>query len=79
MCSSNGSKYIENECGTSETKALQNKLNGSNGTGDIKSPSHKLDTSDPFQECELKDIAQVEGRSNGELVHRLSNGEYVIS
>ena len=55
-----------------------------------KAPSQmQLDISDPFQECkkqptpsaygELKDIAQVEGRSNGELVHRLSNGEYVIS
>ena len=44
--------------------------------------------SNPFQQSEQLDIDQiesaegappVEGRSNGELVHRLSNGEYVIS
>ena len=74
-----GSKIV-NDCGTSEAKALQEKLNGSNGTGDTKSPSpHQLDTNDPFQESELLDIAQIEGRSNGDLVHVLSNGEYIIS
>ena len=75
-----GGKRIENECGTSEAKSLQDKLNGNNGTGDTKSPSpHQLDTNDPFQESELLDIAQIEGRSNGDLVHVLSNGEYIIS
>jgi hypothetical protein len=68
-----------NECGSVEAKALQEKLNGNNGTGDTKSPSHQLDTSDPFQECEQRDIDQIEGRANGDLVHVLSNGEYIIS
>ena len=70
---------IESECGSTEAKALQDKLNGNNGTGDIKSPSHNLDVSNPFQECEMLDIDQIEGRSNGDLVHVLSNGEYVVS
>ncbi len=42
-------------------------------------PDYQLDTSDPFQECEKLDIDQIEGRSNGDLAHRLSNGEYVVS
>jgi hypothetical protein len=75
----NGSKGIVNDCGTETAKGLQNKLNGSNGTGDTKSPSHKLDASDPFQECEMLDIDQIEGRSNGDLAHKLSNGEYAVS
>ena len=74
----NGSK-ITSECGTETAKALQEKLSGDNGTGDTKSPSHKLDASDPFQECEMLDIDQIEGRSNGDLVHVLSNGEYAVS
>jgi hypothetical protein len=49
-----------------------------NGNGDAKSPS-QLDISDPFKQSEQLDIDQIEGRSNGELVHHLSNGEYVIS
>lgn len=75
----NGSKRIENYCGSVEAKAIQDKLNGNNGTGDTKSPSHQLDTSDPFQESEQRDIDQIEGRSNGDLVHVLSNGKYIIS
>ena len=75
----NGSKRIENYCGSVEAKAIQDKLNGNNGTGDTKSPSHQLDTSDPFQESEQLDIDQIEGRSNGDLVHKLSNGKYIIS
>ncbi len=75
----NGSK-ITNECGTETAKALQDKLNGNNRTGDNQTPvHHQLDTSNPFQECEQLDIDQIEGRSNGDLVHVLSNGEYVIS
>ena len=74
----NGSKIV-NECGTETAKVLQSKMNGNNGTGDTKSPSHKLDVSNPFQESEQRDIDQIEGRSNGDLVHVLSNGEYVIS
>ena len=75
----NGSK-IANECGTETAKELQDRLNGANGTGDTQSPSHhQLDTNDPFQECEQLDIDQIEGRSNGDLAHKLSNGEYVIS
>ena len=71
---------IVNDCGTETAKALQDKLNGSNGTGDNQTPvHHQLDTSNPFQECEQLDIDQIEGRSNGDLVHVLSNGEYVIS
>ena len=76
----NGSKRIENDCGTSEAKSLQDNLNGNNGTGDTQSPVHyQLNTSDPFQESEQLDIDQIEGRANGDLVHILSNGEYVIS
>ena len=80
-----GSNYIEldgaieNECRTKRAKALQDKLNGNNGTGDTQSPVYKLDTSDRFQECEQMDIDQIEGRSNGDLAHKLSNGEYVVS
>ncbi|MBC8459434.1 MAG: hypothetical protein H8D67_15705 [Deltaproteobacteria bacterium] len=74
----NGSK-ITSECGSSSAKALQDKLNGNNGTGDTSSPVHKLDASDPFQESELLDIVQIEGRGNGDLVYKLSNGEYVVS
>ena len=71
---------------------LNGQLNGrqDNGNGDAKSPSQptQLDISNPFQQSEQLDIDQiesaegappVEGRSNGELVHHLSNGEYVIS
>jgi hypothetical protein len=80
----NGSK-ITNECGSQEALSLQNKLNGqlpksgNNGNGDAKSPSQHLDISDPFQESEFYDIEQIEGRKNGELAWKLSNGEYCIS
>ena len=88
-----GNAKITSECGTETAKALQDKLNGSNGTGDNQTPvHHQLDTSNPFQECEQLDIDQIEGRSwrvrrddnpsrhaLGDLVHVLSNGEYVIS
>ena len=94
----NGSKVV-NECGTETAKALQDKLNGSNGkvehTGvafgepcdsSNSHPSTQLDTSDPFQESEQRDIDQIEGRSwrvrshaLGDLVHVLSNGKYIIS
>ena len=79
----NGSK-IANKCGSEHAKALQDKMNGqlnksgNNGNGANKAPS-QLDLSDPFQQSEQLDIDQIEGRSNGELVHKLSNGEYVIS
>jgi len=80
-------KRIVNECGSNEAKALQDKLNGQlnsqqdNGNGAKQAPSQptKLDLRDPFQQSEQLDIDQIEGRSNGELVHKLSNGEYVIS
>jgi len=77
----NGRKVV-NECGSEKAKAIQDKLNGQledKGNGDAKSPSQQLEMNDPFQECELLDIAQVEGRGNGEWAHRLSNGEYVVS
>jgi len=80
----NGSK-IKNECGSERAKEIQDKRNGqltksgNNGNG-AQAPSHiQLDISDPFQQSEQLDIDQIEGRSNGELVHKLSNGEYVIS
>ncbi len=73
------SKRIENECGTTEAKALQNKLNGNDGTGGESHPSTQLDTNDPFQESEQLDIDQINGNGNGDLVHHLSNGEYIIS
>ena len=82
----NGRKRIANECGSAETKALQDKLNGqidsqnNNGNG-AKAPSQtmSLDIRDPFQEAEQLDVDQIERRGNGDLVHKLSNGEYVIS
>jgi len=80
------SKRIANECGSAEAKALQDKLNGQldsrngNGNGAQAPPqTMSLDIRDPFQEAEQLDIDQIEGRLNGELVHKLSNGEYVIS
>ena len=74
------------ECGTSLASAIQAKLNGqlnsrsTNGNGAYCAPSQpQLEIRNPFQECELKDIAQIEGRSNGDLVWTLRNGETVIS
>ena len=77
----NTAMRIENECGTPEAKLLQEKLNGSNGTAGESQPStdHQLDVTNPFEECEQRDIDQIEGRSNGDLAYKLSNGEYVIS
>jgi len=82
----NGTKRIVNECGSAEAKALQDKLNGqlnsreNNGNG-AQAPSQpmKLDLRDPFQESEQYDIDQIEGRKNGELAWKLSNGTWVIS
>jgi hypothetical protein len=79
-------KRIVNECGSTEAKELQNKLNAqsdsqkNNGNG-AKAPSQpmKLDIADPFQEAEALDIDQIEGRKNGELAWKLRNGEYCIS
>ena len=62
--------------------------NGNGATGGFvtadnhqQAPSQptKLDLRDPFQQSEQLDIDQIEGRLNGQLVHKLSNGEYVIS
>ena len=80
-------KGIVNDCGSASAKALQDKLNGNNGTGDNSSPvHHQLDVTNPFEESEQRDIDQINGngwrvRSHalGDLVHKLSNGEYVIS
>ena len=74
----NGSKIV-NECGTETAKALQTKLNGSNGKGGESHSSTQLDTNDPFQESELLDIEQIQGKRNGDLVHHLKNGKYIIS
>ena len=75
-----------NECGTEQAKQLQDKFNGQsdsrndNGNGAHKAPSQpQLDISDPFQESESYDIDQIEGRKNGELAWKLSNGKYCIS
>jgi len=82
---------IVNECGSVSAKALQDKLNGdafakndkdsdkSRKAKDTKSHHHKLNLKDPFVESEQRDIDQIEGRLDGNLVHYLSNGEYVIS
>ena len=75
------------ECGTSRAKAIQDEMNsqlnksGTNGNGAYCAPSQptQLDITNPFQQSEQLDIDQIEGRSNGELVHRLSNGKIVIS
>jgi hypothetical protein len=80
-------KRIVNECGTEQAKQLQDKMNGQlnsrngNGNGAHKAPSQpmKLDLRDPFQESEQNDIDQIEGRKNGELAWKLSNGKYCIS
>ena len=66
------------ECGSEYAKQLQEGMNGQLPLVQSESPS-QLNLSDPFQECEQLDIDQIEGRSNGELVHKLSNGKYVIS
>ena len=78
-------KPVVNECGSNEAKALQDQMNGqldsqgNNGNG-AKALSHpKLDISNPFEESESYDIAQIEGRRDGELAWKLSNGEYCIS
>ena len=73
----NGSK-ITSESGTKRAKELQDKLNGNNGKGGNRRPSTDIEYS-PFLECEQMDIDQIEGRSNGDLVHVLSNGKYVVS
>jgi len=77
---------ITNECGSNEAKALQDQMNGQltksemSGNGDAKSPSQpQLDISDPFQQSEQLDIDQIEGRRDGELAWKLSNGKYCIS
>ena len=79
-------KRIINECGSQEAMELQNRLNNDNGSRNdngngAQAPSQamKLDLRDPFQQSEQLDIDQIEGRSNGELAHKLSNGEWVIS
>ncbi len=80
----NGSK-ITNECGSERAKQLQEKMNaqlnksGNNGNGAHAPSQIQLDPSDPFQESEQNDIDQIEGRKNGELAWKLSNGEYCIS
>ena len=79
-------KRVVNECGSQEAKALQDKLNGqlgsqknSDGRAQALSSQPQLDLSNPFEESESYDIDQIEGRRNGELAWKLSNGEYVIS
>ena len=76
-------KRIVTECGSGRAKEIQERLNSQNdnGNGAEKAPSQtmSLDIRDPFQQSEQFDIDQIEGRLNGELVHKLSNGEYVIS
>ena len=81
-------KYQNGSRGAAEIEAKlngDNGSNGNNGTGD-NPVHHQLDISNPFQESEQRDIDQIEGRSwrvrshaLGDLVHKLSNGEYVIS
>ena len=80
-------EFHQSICGTKRAEAIQEKLNGqltkseNSGNGAEKAPSQtmSLDLRDPFQQSEQLDIDQIEGRLNGELVHKLSNGEYVIS
>jgi hypothetical protein len=79
-------KRIVNECGSNEALELQNKLNGQSDSRNNKgngaqapSQAMKLDLRDLFQQSEQLDIDQIEGRKNGELAWKLSNGEYVIS
>ena len=79
-------KRIANECGTEQAKAIQDKLNGQSDSRNNKgngaqapSQAMKLDLRDLFQQSEQLDIDQIEGRKNGELAWKLSNGEYVIS
>jgi len=81
-----GIELPSSDCGTDRAKAIQEKLNGqlnksgNNGNGAQQAPFQpQLDLSNPFQQSEQLDIDQIEGRSNGELVHKLSNGKYCIS
>lgn len=83
------------DSGTEEARELQDKLNRldqkqkegkeeeekeeDNSSSSSSPPSFVLDRSDPFQESEQLDIDQIEGRLNGEVVHKLSNSEYVMS
>ena len=80
----NGSK-ITNECGSEHAKALQDKMNGQlnsqndNGNGAKQAPSLNIDPSaKPFMESDELDAKQIE-TGEGDKVHHLSNGRYVIS
>ena len=83
-CGSNEAKALQDK--------LNGQLNSQqdNGNGAYCAPSltggfstqittPQLDISDPFQESEFYDIEQIEGRKNGELAWKLSNGGYCIS
>ena len=84
-CGSERAKALQEKMNGQLTKS------GNSGNGDAKSPvvmvgdkptspqPMKLDLRDPFQESESYDIDQIEGRKNGELAWKLSNGKYCIS
>ena len=84
-CGTSRAKQLQDKMNSQLNKSG---TNGNGATGGFvtadnhhKAPSQptQLDISNPFQQSEQLDIDQIEGRSNGELVHHLSNGEYVIS
>ena len=76
---------IKNECGTEFALEIQEKLNRhlnrlKNSRKESKDPSQiKLNLDNPFEEAESYDIDQIEGRRNGDLAWKLSNGQYIIS
>jgi hypothetical protein len=76
---------VKYENGSNYAAEIEAKLNGhkdsqqNNGNGAQAPSQMQLDLNDPFQEAEALDIAQIEGRSNGERTWKLRNGEYCIS
>ena len=83
-CGSNEAQALQDKFNGQHSDSQKNNGNGATGgfvTADNhqQAPEQQLDLSDPFQQSEQLDIDQIEGRLNGELVHQLSNGEYVIS
>jgi len=84
---------IKNEClsasaqagGTGFALEIQEKLNRhlnrlKNSTKGSKDPSQRqLRLDNPFEEADSYDIDQIEGRRNGDLAWKLSNGQYIIS
>jgi len=84
---------IKNKCGTEFALEIQEKLNRhlnrlknstkgpalerSEGSKDPTQITLRLDN--PFEEADSYDIDQIEGKRNGDLAWKLSDGQYIIS